>query len=223
MNPVNKSNSFNSEREIELLHQQIKDYSNAITYTLFRKILDLLICCVAILPLLLLIPFVWCVNYFTSPGPLFYWQNRVGLNGTVFRMLKLRTMQVTTEPITINFTAENDPRITKIGKWLRKSHLDELPQVYNIFLGQMTLIGPRPERPEFTKIFDTEINYYKYRHLVKPGVTGWAQVNQMYSASLEETITKLDYDLFYIQHRTWQLDFKILWLTFQLILLGKGR
>jgi len=223
MYPTYKNETFQAHRANELWYKQVGDYSNSIVYSAFRRLVDLIICCIAIIPLLLLIPFVWFCNLFTSPGPIFYWQNRVGLNGAVFKILKLRTMRIDAEMKGISFTSKNDPRITWLGKWLRKSHLDELPQVYNILLGDMTLIGPRPERPEFTKELEKELADYQLRHLIKPGITGWAQIHQMYSANMEETAIKLDYDLYYLIHQNWLLDIYIMLRTAMLVFTFRGR
>lgn len=193
------------------------------TYTIFSRTIDLLLCSLALLPLAFVLVSTWLINLLSSPGPLFYWQTRVGLNGTEFKILKLRSMKVDAEKGGAVWAKENDPRITWIGKWLRMTHLDELPQIYNVFLGQMSIIGPRPERPEFTKLLLDELPNYQFRYLMKPGVTGWAQIHQMYSASVEESSSKLDYDLYYLIHRNWMLDIYILVRTLVLVLNLRGR
>lgn len=195
----------------------------SLSYVIFTRCIDLFLCSIAILPLLFVLICTWLINLLSSPGPLFYWQNRVGLNGEVFRIFKLRSMKVDAEEGVAVWAKENDTRITWIGKWLRKTHLDELPQIYNIFLGQMSIIGPRPERPEFTELLGDELPNYHLRHLIKPGVTGWAQIHQMYSASVEETDEKLDYDLYYLIHRNWMLDLYILCRTVILVVNLRGR
>lgn len=192
-------------------------------YRLFNAMLDLFFGLIGLAILLCIIPFVLLANFVTVPGPLFYWQSRVGLNGRVFNILKLRTMRVNAEAEGVRWAEDCDPRVTWIGRLLRATHLDELPQAYNILRGEMTLIGPRPERPEFTKILADELPRYNQRHVIQPGITGWAQVNQQYSASVEETKSKLDYDLFYIQHRSWWLDLVILIRTIKLMIGLNGR
>jgi len=153
---------------------------------------------------------------------LFYKQKRVGLAGKTFDIYKFRTMVSNAETGIPVWTKKNDPRITKIGHLLRKTHLDELPQILNILKGDMSLIGPRPERPEFTIGFEKNLPDYHLRHRIKPGITGWAQVNQMYCAGEESTKIKLAYDLYYITHRSWTLDLQILFKTIKVVLSLRG-
>jgi len=150
-------------------------------------------------------------------GEIFYKQKRVGKEGKVFVLLKFRSMKKDAEKETGPLWAEiEDPRTTKIGRFLRKTHLDELPQMINILKGEISLVGPRPERPEFVRILEKEIPYYNLRHLIKPGFTGWAQIKFRYGRSLTDAKEKLQYDLYYLKHRSFVLDFKILLKTFQL-------
>ncbi len=195
----------------------------SIFYQCFLKLVNLLFCSISFLPLLVLIPVISIINKLTDPGPLFYWQDRIGLNGKVFRILKFRTMKVDAEVNGPQWTKLSDNRITWFGRILRESHLDELPQCYNILMGQMNLIGPRPERPVFAKRLTKKIPNYNQRHLIKPGLTGWAQIHQMYSASVDETSTKLDYDLYYLIHRNWILDLYIMARTMGLVVNFRGR
>ncbi len=160
----------------------------------------------------------------TSAGPAIYRQQRVGQHGRVFTMYKYRTMRDDAEKHTGPIWAsENDPRYTAIGRWLRKTRLDEVPQFWNVLKGEMSLVGPRPERPFFVEKLAKEIPLYNRRHRVKPGITGWAQVKWKYDESLDDVRQKVKYDLFYIENVGLRMDFKILFHTLQTTLLGKGQ
>ncbi len=173
---------------------------------------------------LVLLPFVTAAVILTSPGPLFYHQQRVGRLGKVFQMTKLRTMTEHAERETgAVWAQENDPRVTPVGKFLRKTRIDELPQIWNILKGEMSFIGPRAERPEFHEKLMQEVPYYEERYLVKPGATGWAQLQKSYYASITETKEKLQYDLYYIKNRSLLLDAGIMLKTLNLVLRGGGR
>ena len=160
----------------------------------------------------------------TSNGPAIYRQKRVGYKGKVFTMLKFRTMvknaEAKTGPV---WASENDPRYTPIGRWLRKTRFDEIPQLWNVLKGEMSLVGPRPERPYFVEKLAKEIPLYSRRYRVKPGITGWAQVTWHYDTSLDDVRQKVKYDLFYIANLSLRMDLKILFLTIRTALLGKGR
>lgn len=195
----------------------------SISYYCFRRLIDLIFSLIAFLLLLIILPIIWIINLFTESGPIFYWQERVGLNGHVFKMLKLRTMRIDAEKDGPKWTQIDDNRITELGIFLRRSHLDELPQCYNILIGEMSVIGPRPERPVFTKKFEREFPLYHKRYLVKPGITGLAQINQMYSANLNETKDKLQFDLMYLERQNIWMDINILAHTVLLIIGLKGR
>jgi sugar transferase (PEP-CTERM system associated) len=159
----------------------------------------------------------------TSSGPIFYRQNRVGMNGAVFTLYKFRSMYHDAEVHTgAVWASRDDPRVTPFGRWLRRLRLDELPQLLNVIRGEMALVGPRPERPEFVTTLQEKIPYYRQRHCVKPGVTGWAQINHKYSDTLEDTIVKLEYDLYYIKNLSWPLDLYILFHTAKVMLLARG-
>lgn len=158
-----------------------------------------------------------------SPGPLVYWQERVGKNGKIFRMHKFRSMYQDAESRTGPVWATtNDPRITPVGRFLRKTRLDEIPQFYDVMRGDMSLVGPRPERPHFVEKLSLEIPLYKRRLTVKPGITGWAQIKQGYDTSIEDVKSKVRYDLFYIENMSFRMDLKILLMTFYVMLAGKG-
>ena len=158
-----------------------------------------------------------------SPGPIFFRQERVGERGRLFTLLKFRTMiqdaEAETGPI---WAAENDPRITRVGHWLRKTRLDEFPQIWNVFKGEMSFIGPRPERPHFVVQLQEKIPYYAERHAVKPGITGWAQVRYRYGSTIEDSEEKLQYDLYYVKNMSSLLDIDILLSTIRVVLSGKG-
>lgn len=158
----------------------------------------------------------------SSPGPVLFWQDRVGERGRVFRMVKFRSMRVDAERNGAQFAAADDDRITPIGRILRRYRLDELPQLWNVLKGDMSIVGPRPEQVEFARQFENEIPFYRWRHTVKPGITGWAQVQQGYAAGVEDTIEKLEYDLYYVKHLSLWLDLSVLVRTVRIILTGFG-
>jgi exopolysaccharide biosynthesis polyprenyl glycosylphosphotransferase len=193
-------------------------------YAAPREALDILAAIPGLVVLGLMIPLVWTANFLTSRGPLFFRQERVGKSGEVFLLLKFRSMVTNAEAHTGGVWAqENDERTTPIGRFLRKSRLDELPQFWNVLKGEMSLIGPRPERPCFVEPLAQKIPFYRLRHAVKPGITGWAQVNYGYGASVEDAFVKLRYDLYYIKHQRVSLDLLILLKTVRLVLGFKGR
>jgi len=156
-------------------------------------------------------------------GPIFYKQRRTGLLGSTFEIIKIRTMGVKAESSGPQWSQPNDQRITPIGKWLRRTRLDEIPQLWNVLKGDMSLIGPRPERPEFDILLEKNIPNYKLRNWIRPGLTGWAQINIPYSSSEEDSEIKLSYDLYYIRNRSIWLDAIILLKTIKIILKASGR
>lgn len=159
----------------------------------------------------------------TSPGVVLYRQKRVGLNNRPFILYKFRSMTQHAEAGTgAVWAKQNDPRITPLGYWLRKLRLDELPQLINVVRGEMSLVGPRPERPEFVKFFNDQIPYYRQRHCVLPGITGWAQINYKYGDTIEDSITKLEYDLYYVKNISLSLDLYIMFHTVKTMLLFRG-
>jgi len=159
----------------------------------------------------------------TSRGPVFFSQIRVGVQGKPFTLYKFRTMRADAEHKGAQWTMNNDPRILPIGRFLRACRIDELPQCWNILRGEMSIVGPRPERPEFTSKLSEEIPYYDLRHIIKPGLTGWAQVNYPYGASVEDSLKKLQYDLYYIKNYSLLLDLNILLRTVLVTLHRGGR
>ncbi len=158
-----------------------------------------------------------------TPGPVVYSQERVGKDGKVFKMHKFRSMRVDAEkdsgPV---WAPKNDSRVTKVGRFLRNTRLDEIPQFVNVLDGDMSLVGPRPERPFFVEKLSKEIPLYHRRLKVRPGITGWAQIKQGYDRSIEDVKSKVRYDLFYIENMSFRLDIKILFFTFYIMLMGKG-
>ena len=156
-------------------------------------------------------------------GPILFRQTRVGRKGALFTLRKLRSMRPDAEAESgPQCAAVNDPRVTRIGRWIRALRIDELPQAWNVLVGEMSFVGPRPERPEFVATLRKTIPHYDYRHNVRPGITGWAQVNQPYTASVEHPGIKQEYDLYYLQHISARLDALILLRTVKIILLGWG-
>lgn len=159
----------------------------------------------------------------TSPGPVLYRQKRVGLNGKIFTLYKFRSMYVDAEKRTGPVWAKiDDPRITPVGRWIRQLRLDELPQFWNVVKGDMVIVGPRPERPVFVEALSSQIPYYRQRLAVKPGITGWAQINHKYGDTELDAMIKLEYDLYYIKHLSPALDFYIIFHTLKVMLLSRG-
>jgi sugar transferase (PEP-CTERM system associated) len=159
----------------------------------------------------------------SSPGPALYRQIRVGMDGVSFTLYKFRSMRADAEARTgAVWASKDDPRVTPVGRIIRKLRLDELPQLFNVLKGEMSIVGPRPERPEFVKTLSGRIPYYRQRHCVRPGITGWAQINYKYSENLEDTIEKLEYDLFYIKNMSLGLDTYIIFHTLKTMLLSRG-
>jgi exopolysaccharide biosynthesis polyprenyl glycosylphosphotransferase len=158
-----------------------------------------------------------------SKGPVFYRQTRVGRGGVPFTLYKFRSMYPDAEVKSgAVWATKDDPRVTPIGRWLRKLRLDEMPQLFNVIRGDMSLVGPRPERPEFVQMLQEKIPYYRQRSCVKPGVTGWAQINHKYGDTVEDVTIKLEYDLYYIKNLAPSLDAYILFHTAKTVLLGRG-
>ena len=158
--------------------------------------------------------------WWDSPGPVLFWQERMGQGGKPFWMVKFRSMRV--QPAGTQFARVGDHRLTQVGKWIRRFRLDELPQLWHVLRGEMSLIGPRPEQVPFAQEFSQRIPHYMCRHLVKPGITGWAQVNQGYAAGVQETRLKLEYDLYYVKYLSLWLDGLIIAKTIKTIMTGFG-
>lgn len=188
-----------------------------------KRVIDVI---AAVLLLILTAPLMLLVALFIkldSQGPVFYSQLRSGLYGKPFRVYKFRSMYQNAEKQGAQWASQRDSRITRVGYWLRLMRIDELPQIWNVLCGEMSLIGPRPERPEFDVKLKEAIPYYEVRYLVKPGITGWAQVMYPYGASVEDAYEKVSYDLYYIKNYSLWLDLAIAFKTIRVVLLGKGR
>lgn len=158
-----------------------------------------------------------------SPGPIFFKQRRTGQYNKEFDVIKFRSMRNDAEKNGAQWAARNDTRVTKIGKLIRKTRIDELPQLINVCKGEMSIVGPRPEREVFIKTLEREIPYYRFRHAVKPGITGLAQVKYPYGSSVEDAVWKHKFDIYYIKHQNWRMELKILLLTFRTVIFGMGR
>ncbi len=192
-------------------------------YWFRRRVLSTFLALVLSLVTLPLVPIIAFLIKVTSRGPLLYRQKRVGLQGRVFDCFKFRTMRQDAEADSgPTWARDDDPRITPIGKFLRRSRLDEIPQIWNVLRGDMAFVGPRPERPEFATKLNEQIPYYNIRHSVRPGITGWAQVNYGYGASAEEAKEKLRFDLYYIRNVSILLDLLIVFYTIRTVLIGRG-
>jgi lipopolysaccharide/colanic/teichoic acid biosynthesis glycosyltransferase len=192
-------------------------------YAAARRLTDLLLAAVIGIPFLVLLPIVAALIKLDSPGPVFLSQRRVGEGGREFALVKLRTMTVDAEASGARYTATHDPRITRVGRFLRTIRLDEFPQLLNIIRADMSFIGPRPERPEFVTDLEARVPHFRSRLLVKPGLTGWAQIKGGYASTVAEITRKLEYDLYYIKNRSVRLDVQILFSTFGTVLSRKGR
>jgi sugar transferase (PEP-CTERM system associated) len=188
-----------------------------------KRLLDIAVSAVLLLLFLPIGVLVALAVRLSSPGPIFHRQQRVGANSRVFEILKFRTMRADAESATgAVWATRNDNRITPLGRFLRLSRLDEFPQLVNVLRGDMSLVGPRPERPEFVRLLAERIPYYELRHLVKPGITGWAQVCFPYGASVEDARIKLEYDLYYVRHRTPLFDVRVMAKTISVLLFAQG-
>lgn len=193
-------------------------------YVAAKRALDILLAVIGLSCLGVLLPFVALGNALTSPGPLFYRQERMGKGGRPFTIVKLRSMSLDAERSSgAVWSGDDDPRITPMGRLLRKSRLDEVPQLINVLRGEMSMVGPRPERPHFVGQLARTFPLYRARHAVKPGITGWAQVNYEYGNSVEDSRVKLEYDLYYVKHASFYLDLLILLHTVRIIIGLKGQ
>ncbi len=192
-------------------------------YQLVTRIIEIIFSFIGIFIGLLFFPFILIGNLIGNRGKLFYTQERVGKNGEIFKIYKYRTMIENAEQHGAVFTSSNDSRITFFGSFLRKTRMDEFPQFINILLGNMAIIGPRPERPVFVNEIAEVMPFYETRHIIKPGLTGWAQVNYSYGDSIEDSLVKLQYDLYYIKHRSIFLDINIIIKTFSTVLFYRGQ
>ena len=189
----------------------------------YKRCIDVLLSIFGLLVSAPFFPFIALAIKLDSPGPLFFKQVRVGAGEKSFMLYKFRSMRQDAERNGAVWAAKNDARVTRVGKFLRNSRIDEIPQLYNVLRGDMSFIGPRPERPEFVENLKKDIYYYSKRHTIKPGLTGWAQVRYPYGATVEDAIEKLRYDLYYIKNLSFVLDTQILFETVKVVLFGRGR
>jgi exopolysaccharide biosynthesis polyprenyl glycosylphosphotransferase len=193
-------------------------------YEFVKRLLDIIGGLIGLILLAPILPFIALAILLDSGFPIFYSQVRMGRGGQLYNIFKFRTMRKDAEPDGLpQWAEENDARATRIGKILRRTHLDEFPQFLNVVRGEMSLVGPRAERPELVDWFQQHVPFYRARLLVKPGITGWAQVNQEYASTIDETIMKLEYDLYYIKHRNILMDIRVLWRTPGMIFGFRGR
>lgn len=188
-----------------------------------KRISDIILASLGSLLLLPFVPFISLAIYLDSPGPIFYTQERVGQGGRIFKVYKFRSMVPDAEQGEAVWAQENDPRVTRVGRLLRKTHVDEFPQFLNILKGEMSAVGPRPERPEFVAELSEEIPFYRTRHAVKPGMAGWSLVKYGYASSKEDAKIKIQYDLYYIKHQSFWLDMVILLKTIINTITLRGR
>lgn len=193
------------------------------SYLIITRILEILFSILGVLITLILIPIIIIANSIANKGPLFYSQQRVGKDGNVFEILKFRTMINNAEYNGAVCTIINDARVTQFGKFMRKTRIDEFPQFINILKGDMAVIGPRPERPEFVSKLAETMPFYQTRHIIRPGITGWAQVNYSYGGKIEDSLIKLQYDLYYIKHRNIYLDLDIAIKTITTVIFYRGQ
>jgi len=188
-----------------------------------KRVMDFLISFIAVILLTPFFIFSAIAVKFSSPGPILYLQERVGLNGAIFKIIKFRTMYVDSENLGPQLSSENDPRITKIGRFMRKTRLDEFPQFINVLFGQMSLVGPRPERQFYIdQIVKLEAQYL-HLNRVRPGITSWGQVKFGYAENVEQMLQRMKFDLIYMKNRSLSLDIKIMFYTVIIVLKAKGK
>ena len=187
-----------------------------------RRLFSTLAAATGLLLFLPFFPIVMLLVKFSSPGPIFFRQTRVGMGGRPFQVVKFRTMRTDAEAAGAKWATKDDPRVTRVGRFMRKTRLDEVPQLWNVLIGDMGFVGPRPERPEFVPWLVEQIPYFELRHMIRPGLTGWAQVRYGYGATLAEAREKLEYDLYYIKHISLSLDLLIMFETVKTILRRRG-
>jgi sugar transferase (PEP-CTERM system associated) len=198
-------------------------FRRSTAFILVRRAVSIVISLIGLILALPLLPLIMLAIRLDSKGPVFYTQTRVGKAGRIFKVVKFRTMRQDAEAASgPKWAGDNDPRITRAGKFLRSSRLDEIPQLWCVLKGDMAFVGPRPERPEFIEWLSKEIPYYGVRHMVRPGLTGWAQVKYKYGSTVEDSREKLQYDLFYIKNASIGLDLLIMFLTVKTVLLRRG-
>jgi lipopolysaccharide/colanic/teichoic acid biosynthesis glycosyltransferase len=193
-------------------------------FELSKRLVDVAGGLVGVVLMLAILPLIALAIFLDSGRPIFYFQTRSGRGGGLYRIIKFRTMRQDAEADgQPQWAKENDERATRVGRFLRRTHLDELPQFINVLRGEMSLVGPRAERPELVALFQKDVPFYRARLLVKPGITGWAQINYGYAVTVEDTAIKLEYDLYYIKRRNILLDFVIVLRTAGVVIGFRGR
>lgn len=192
-------------------------------YLFFSRVFEIIVSLLGLICGLMFTPFIVLGNLFANRGPLFYKQERVGKNGEIFKIIKFRTMIENAEEKGPQWSEIDDVRVTAFGRLLRNTRIDEIPQFFNVLKGEMALIGPRPERPVFVDELKRVIPFYETRHIIKPGVTGWAQVKMRYGSSVDDSLAKLQYDLYYIKKRSFFLDTNIIVKTISTVLYYRGQ
>jgi sugar transferase (PEP-CTERM system associated) len=218
--------SLSGKLSIENLHPSTIIFSNGfrgvLVYKGIKKVIDLIASFLGLLVFLPLCLIIALAIKLDSRGPVFYRQERIGQDGRLFSLIKFRSMTVDAEKDGPVWAVVNDQRVTRVGRWLRKLRLDEITQIINVIKGEMSIVGPRPERPFFVKKLEKEVPFYSHRHAVKPGITGWAQILYPYGATREDAQEKLKYDLYYIKHMSPIMDLRIISETAKIVLLGRG-
>jgi sugar transferase (PEP-CTERM system associated) len=218
--------SLSGKLSIENLHPSTIIFSNGfrgvLVYKGIKKVIDLIASFLGLLVFLPLCLIIALAIKLDSRGPVFYRQERIGQDGRLFSLIKFRSMTVDAEKDGPVWAVVNDQRVTRVGRWLRKLRLDEITQIINVIKGEMSIVGPRPERPFFVKKLEKEVPFYSHRHAVKPGITGWAQILYPYGATREDAQEKLKYDLYYIKHMSPIMDLRIISETAKIVLMGRG-
>ena len=218
--------SLSGKLSIENLHPSTIIFSNGfrgvLVYKGIKRVIDLLASFLGLLVFLPLCLMIALAIKLDSRGPVLYRQERIGQDGKLFSLIKFRSMTVDAEKDGPVWAVVNDQRVTRVGRWLRKLRLDEITQIINVIKGEMSIVGPRPERPFFVKKLEKEVPFYSHRHAVKPGITGWAQILYPYGATREDAQEKLKYDLYYIKHMSPIMDLRIISETAKIVLLGRG-
>jgi exopolysaccharide biosynthesis polyprenyl glycosylphosphotransferase len=193
--------------------------STARTYLIVKRMLDIMLASVMLLLAAPFVPFIALAIKLDSPGPVFFTQTRIGMGGKLFKIFKFRSMHQDAEAkLGAVWAEDRDPRITRVGRFLRKSRLDEVPQLWNLLVGDMSFVGPRPERPEFEEELERQIPFYRARRAVRPGLTGWAQVRHGYGNTMFDALRKVEYDLYYIKNESLYLDLLIILRTVAVVL-----
>jgi exopolysaccharide biosynthesis polyprenyl glycosylphosphotransferase len=211
--------------EADWILRSFVDKARSETFSeMIKRVMDIVGGLVGLCIFIILMPIVSLAILLESGTPIFYRQIRMGRGGQLYKIYKFRTMRQDAEANgQPQWAEENDKRATKVGLFLRKTHIDEIPQFYNVVHGEMSLVGPRAERPELVEWFQKHVPFYRARLLVRPGMTGWAQVNQQYASTIDETVEKMEFDLYYIMHRNFFMDIRIIALTPSLVINLRGR